>query len=696
MAYFVVEVGTEEMPARFIPGLTGELESGFSSALAEGGLEFGNIRALATPRRLVVIVEDLSPMQRQEERVFTGPPASVAFDKDGNPTKAGQGFARSHGVEANALFLQETPKGEYVAVRKNVGGAAAGTLLPGLCARIFGGLSFPKKMHWNETGVSFGRPIRWIFALIDEQVLPFELAGIPAGRITYGHRVLSDGPIEIATASEYLRRIASEGVVILDPYERRGAIQEKGDALARDKGGAIVWDVDLLAQVANLVEHPVPVLGTFDKKYLDLPREVLLTSMETHQKSFGVAGSDGLLMPYFLTTLNTEPRDLDVVRRGWERVLRARLEDARFFWETDLRTGMDQWTAKLEQVVFLGPLGSMGAKSRRLVALVDHLAESCAPQARIELSRAALLCKADLVSEMVGEFSDLQGIMGGIYARRAGEPETIGQAIYEHYLPAGPGSPVPSTLGGALLAIADKIDTLVGCFGLNMVPTGANDPYGLRRQALGIIRIVIDHGLRLDLGKLIELALSLYSGVAWKNPPEQTRRLVTDFIGQRLRSHFQGEGYDTRQVDAALGAGHSDVRTLALRLAALQRFGRGEGFEEAVLTFKRAANIIRKQGQEEGVALSGEIRAELLAEDAERELARRITEVRPVFEEHFAREEFDRLFALLGELRPAVDRFFDTVMVMTEDRQLRLNRLNLLEGLVAMLGKLADFSALQV
>jgi glycyl-tRNA synthetase beta chain len=684
------------MPARFIPGLIREMEKGFGTALTENGLEFESVRALATPRRLAVVIEGLNPMQRREERVFTGPPAAVAFDKENNPTKAGLGFARSQGVDLSELFLQDSPKGSYVAVRKSVGGTAAAALLPEICIRIITGLNFPKKMHWNASAVAFGRPIRWVLALLDETVIPFDLAGLGSGRTTFGHRVLGPGPFELHTASEYRELMSQRGAVVLDPDERRRMIREGGASLALREGGTIVWKEELLDQVSNLVEHPVPVLGGFDRTYLDLPREVLLTSMETHQKSFGVAAGNGELLPFFLTTLNTEPTDVAVVRKGWERVLRARLEDARFFWETDLKTGMDQWMARLDQVIFLGPLGSMGAKTRRLAALTDHLADRVGPELKVELSRAALLAKADLVSEMVGEFSDLQGIMGGIYARKQGESEMVSSAIYEQYLPAGPASPVPSTMGGALLAIADKCDTLVGCFGLNMVPTGANDPYGLRRQALGIIRIVLEHKLKLDLGELVDRAILLYSGASWKNEPESTKQLMLEFIGQRLKPHFQAEGYETRQVEAAIGAGFLDVRSLALRLAALNRFSQSPGFEESVLTFKRAANIIRKQGQEEGVPLTGAVREELLQEDAEKELFLRLAEVGPLFDEHFGSEDFDRLFALLGELRPVVDRFFDSVMVMSEDREQRLNRLNLLQWLVGMLGELSDFAALQV
>jgi glycyl-tRNA synthetase beta chain len=484
--------------------------------------------------------------------------------------------------------------------------------------------------------------------------------------------------------------------VVIDPQERKRSIMEDGQRKAQAVGGALIPNERLLEEVSGLVEYPRPILGAFDERYLELPAEVLLTSMESHQKSFGVRGPEGQLLNHFLTVLNIEPEDVELVRKGWQRVLKARLEDARFFWEDDIKASFDDWLAKLEHVVFLGPLGSMADKSRRIEMLCAWLATPHGAPLTDELPVAGKYAKCDLVSEMVYEFDTLQGIMGGIYARRQGMPENVARAIYEQYLPAGAESSVPETLPGALLSMADKMDTLVGIFGLDKAPTGAADPYALRRAALAVSRIIIEHDLRIDLDSFIEKAIDGYAGRELKLSPAETTAKLKDFFAGRLKALFTGQGMDTLVVEAAIGAGITDIRTLAMRLAALDEFSRRPDFEQSVLTFKRAANIIRKQGAEAGVKLTGRYEESLLQEEAERKLAARIHEVAPRFEELWAADAYGELLKLLGELRPSVDEFFDNVMVMADDPKLKLNRLNLLEALVAMLGRLADFNALQV
>jgi glycyl-tRNA synthetase beta chain len=424
---------------------------------------------------------------------------------------------------------------------------------------------------------------------------------------------------------------------------------------------------------------------------------VLLTSMESHQKSFGVQGADGALLPYFLTVLNLRPPDGVQVRNGWERVLRARLEDARFFWKTDLAGSFDTWLTALDAVIFLGPLGSMGEKTRRLKALCGWLARTCAPenaQLAQHAERAGRLCKADLVTGMVGEFDSLQGIMGGIYARGMGEADAVADAIAEHYHPAGPDSALPGTDAGALLSVADKADTLVGCFGLGLIPTGAADPNALRRCALGISRIITERGYRLDIRELFAEAFTLYGDRPWKIGREECLARLEDFFGARLKNLCISQGRQTLLVEAALGADFSDVWAAGRRLAALERLSAREDFALSVQTFKRVANIIRKQAA--GMDLSGQWIEALLADPAEKALAGRLVTLLPRFDELWAQDDFDALFALLQELRPTVDAFFDKVMVMCEDAAVRANRLNLLRALVQRLERLADFAALQI
>jgi len=694
MSEFILEIGTEEMPARFVPRLGEELIEIFERLLAEARIDHAGVRAFATPRRLVAHVSGLALTQRLEEEIVSGPPTRIAY-ADGRLTKAGLGFAKTQGVDEADLFVQETPKGEYLAAKKKVGGGRTQDILPGLCLTAFKSLSFPKRMHWGSLDFLFGRPLRWVLALLDADIVPLEIAGLTSGRVTHGHRVLGPGPWTVDSASEYFDVIRDKGNVVLDARERLDLVRAEGDRLAAGLGGAVVWDEGLLLEVANLVEFPRPILGEFARLYLELPAQVLLTSMQSHQKSFGIRGADGNLLPYFLTTLNIEPLNMAVVKKGWERVLKARLEDARFFWEADLATDLDQWLTKLDSVVFLGPLGSMGAKSRRLERLCGRLAEACnLPVA--DMRRAGRLAKADLMSAMVYEFDSLQGVMGGIYARKRGESELAAQAIAEQYLPAGPDSPVPTTLSGALLAIADKADTLAGCFGLGMIPTGAADPYALRRSALGISRIIMEHGLRLRLDEVLAWAQEGYADVQWKLAPDEALAKMLDFFGLRLRALFAGGEADSRVADAALGAGFADIRTLKMRFDALATFSRQPDFEQAVLTFKRAANIIRKQGAEAGAALSANVDEARLEMEQERVLAASLRESAGRFEELWAADDFAGLFAMLGELRPAVDAFFDHVMVMAEDASLRQNRLNILFTLVERLGRLADFGALQV
>ena len=695
MATFVLEIGSEEVPSRFLPTEEQELETRFTAALEENALEHGKIRALSTPRRAILVVEDLNPVQTEREEVVAGPPVRVAYDADGKPTKALEGFVRTNGCTLDDVFRQETPKGEYVAVRKRIGGAAAGDLLATICPAIITALPFAKRMRWGANHVAYARPLRWIVALLDGEVVPFEVGPVTSGRETCGHRIHGRGPFSVAHANDLLPLLADKGGITPLPADRRAAIISGGDAQAAAVGGKVLWKDSLLREVEGLTEHPVPLLGDFDASYLEVPREVLLTSMESHQKSFGVEGPDGALLPHFLTVLNLTSEDMGLVKRGWERVLRARLEDARFFWHADLRATFDSWLEKLDHVIFIGRLGSMGEKTRRLESLCRHLAETVADGkvSPDDAARAGRLSKADLVSGMVGEFDTLQGIMGGIYAERKGESPVVAQALKEQYLPAGPETPLPASLGGALLSLADKADTLAGCFGLGMIPTGAADPNGLRRCAIGILRIVLEYGLTLDLRSLFARALELYGDRPWKLAPNEAVDKLLDFMAGRLRNYWQGQGEDTLLVDATLGAGSEDIRDAGLRLAALAAFSREAGYAEAVQTFKRVANIVRKQA---GDDLRDQWDDALLQEEAEKNLAAVLRDLLPRLDTLRGTGDYAAALKTLLEVRPAVDAFFDGVMVMCDDAALRRNRLAMLNALGSRFARLADFAALQM
>lgn len=695
---FILEIGYEEMPAGFLPDMEEQIRAKLPEALAGARLEADAMRVVSTPRRLVAYCASMAVTQRIEDELLIGPPWKAAFGPDGRPQKPALGFAAGHGAAPEDLFSHDTPRGAYAALRKQVGGGSALEILPKVVHDLIAGLGFAKKMHWADGEFQFGRPLRWLLCLLGPDVVPASVAGIKADRLTYGHRVMGPGPWTVPDAAAYWDIVRDQGRVLVDGVARGEQILAQGDSLAEARDARIIWKQSLLDEVVQLVEHPRAILGGFDPVYLELPRAVLLTSMEKHQKSFGVEDREGTLTPYFLTVINLRPRDEHLVRKGWERVLKARLEDARFFYQVDCRAGVGTWLAMLDQVTFLAPLGSMGDKSRRLERLSRGLAKRFAPSFEHMAARAGLLAKTDLVSEMVKEFAELQGVMGGIYAARSGEPDDVSAAISEHYLPLGPDSAVPLSRLGAVLAMADKADTLAGCFGLNMIPTGAADPYALRRAALGFCRIVLEHGLRLDLCELLREALENYEQVEWKLMPQEALERLLEFFSQRLRAFFISQGHATRIVDAAVGAGFGDVFALRARVVALEEFSRAEDFTASVQTFKRMANIVRKQAMEteEGRSLTGEYREDLMTERQERELARAWRELLPRWEALWAEDRFGALLGLLREVKPLVDDLFDHVMVMCPEAELRVNRLNLLKSMMDRFGRLADFAALQV
>lgn len=702
---FLLEIGTEELPSRFLPGLERELTEKCADALAQAGLGYMDFEYAGTPRRNALYITGLAAETRRSEEIVSGPPLRIAYDKDGNPTKAAEGFAKTQGVPFDALFVQETKKGQYLAVRKQTGGEKALDVLKAAMPDIIQSLSFPKRMHWGDGDFTFARPLRWVVALLDADVVPFTVGGVESGRMTHGHRVHGPGPFALAKASDYFNLMKNSAAVMPKAADRRALIIRRGDELAKAAGGQVLWKDSLLDEVQGLCEHPVPLLGSFDSSFLEIPEEVLLTSMEVNQKSFGLRGPDGALLPHFLTVLNITPKNESLVRKGWERVLHARLEDARFFWKTDLKTDFALWLDRLDKVIFLAPVGSMGDKGRRVSALAGFMAEQLGHTYGVgkpDAERAGRLAKADLVSEMVGEFDSLQGIMGSIYAARKGENAVVAQALAEQYLPAGPDSPLPETPCGALVSMADKLDTLAGCFGLGMIPTGTADPYALRRCALGIARILIDRKIRLDVRALFAKAQELYGDKPWKLQPADALEKLTDFFLQRLKNYFVGQGMDTLLVEAVLPADNGvsetpekvDVWSVTGRLEALREFSARPDFAQAVQTFKRAANIIRKQADSE--KLDGRYDATLMHDAAEKKLAERLESVLPEFETLWRQDEYAKLFTLLHTLRPEVDAFFTDVMVICEDPTLRRNRLNLLYKLVTCLRRLADFDALQV
>lgn len=695
MARFVLEIGTEEMPSRFLKVEEDVLERLCEEALSADNLAHGGMRAMATPRRLALLVEDVADTQAKTELIVIGPPLNIAYDRAGAPTKALMGFAAGNGVSVADVFPHKTEKGEYVACRVKCGGKPAREVLAEICPKIIEALPFAKSMRWGSNTIFYARPVRWILALLGSVIVPFTVGPVVSGRTVAGHRVHGAGPFQLDHADNYESLLTSKCNVVVDPAKRREIICEGGNALAKKAGGKIIWKESLLDEVVGLVEQPVPLLGDFDPSYLEIPEEVLLTSMETHQKSFGLrASNNGRLLPHFLTVLNIKPADMGLVKRGWERVLRARLEDARFFWRADLADTFEAWQEKLDHVIFIGALGSMGDKSRRIARLCKWLAKYLSPEGLDPAlaERAGSLAKADLVSAIVGEFDTLQGVMGGIYAEKAGEDHVVAKAISEQYLPAGPDTQLPESAAGAILSIADKADTLVGCFGLNKTPTGAADPNGLRRCALGIIRILVAWKWSLDVGMLFELAHEFYGDIKWKLSREEALKKLLDFFQGRLRNYFISLGYETVLVDAVLAADSQNPADVKARLDALAAFGKKPEYVQAAQTLKRVENMGKKSGDD----ASGLWDKTLLSNDAEKVLSASLEALLPKLDAALLNGDYGVVLDSLDELRAPVDNFFDNVLVLCNDAALRQNRLQMLNAIRSRFAKIARFSILQI
>ncbi|MBQ7456954.1 MAG: glycine--tRNA ligase subunit beta [Desulfovibrio sp.] len=688
MSTFVLEIGSEEIPARFLPGAATMFGDMWREVFKQTHIPFGALDVFTTPRRLVLEVRDLAEIQEEQDVVVVGPAKRVAYDAQGTPTKALEGFLRANTDGYQELFEQETEKGLYVCVRKRVGGKPSATIIQQAAPQIILGLPFAKKMRWGANQIAFARPIHWILALLDDAVVPFTVGPLTSDRITMGHRVHGKGAISVPHATMYRTIMDEDCGVVLDQAERKAYIQDEGDRIVKKVDGRVVWKEDLLEEVVGLVEHPVVVLGDFDPKYLELPREVLLTSMEKHQKSFGVEAENGTLLPHFVPVANVLAKDPLVVQKGWERVLHARLEDARFFWREDQKVGFAPWQEKLDGVIFVAGLGTMGDKTRRLAPLASFIATELFPEKKELLplaERAGLLSKADLVSGMVGEFDTLQGIMGGIYAEVFGEDPMVANALKEQYLPAGPETALPKTELGAILSLADKFDTLIGCFGIKKIPTGAADPFALRRAALGIIRVLAEYGWSLSLAKVFAKAQSLYTGCTWKVSAEKALAMVLDFVGGRLSNYLQGQ-YPTIEIEACMRAGFDSIPDLLARLHALHAFTESVAYVPSVQILKRIANILQKK------TIDTPFSAALLQEDAEKDLANALA----VLREYTTSTDYPMLLALLPTFRAPVDAFFEKVMVISEDEQITANRMALLNILHSFYGRICQVSCLQI
>ncbi|MGD8961450.1 MAG: glycine--tRNA ligase subunit beta [Desulfobacterales bacterium] len=701
METFLLEIGTEEIPAGYIKPALDALASTLQKKMSEARIEHGSAKIFGTPRRLAVRIENVAIKQRPLKTELTGPPVKVGLDASGKPTMAAKKFAEKAGVKIAQLRVKKTKKGAYFCAVKKERGLATRTLLKDILPKAILATPFPKTMRWADQDISFARPIHSCLALLGSKIITLKLGNVNANRYTSGHYFMNPGRIKIDSADDYSRRL--KGVqVIVDLAERRKAVQSEIAAAAKKVGGRILPDKDLVDIVTNLVEYPVAIAGEFDKEFLELPDEVLITAMREHQKYFAVINKAGRLLPYFIAVNNTKARDMKLVAKGHERVLRARLADAQFFYEGDLEVSNNQRVEKLKGVLFQAQLGTMYDKAQRVakigkfiaktvdVGLTDETQEN---GLKAQVVRAAKLCKADLVSQVVGEFPKLQGVMGRVYATIARELTTVSAAIEEHYRPTYSGGPLPETITGSVLSIADKIDSICGCFSVGLTPTGASDPYALRRQGIGIIQIMNDKGFSFSLRKLIKKSLSQFELKDSDALKTLTRKVYT-FLQNRILQLLADQGYAKDTIAAVVEVSIDNVPNLWSRLEALESLKAKPDFEPLAVAFKRAVNILKKSGKQQGRPRPGELKETLFEHESEAALFAAYQKVEKKVSDAIQKGLYEKALQDIATLRGPVDAFFDGVMVLADDRSVRSNRLALLEHIAALFGQIADFSKL--
>ena len=696
----LLEVGSEEIPAGMLPKVEEDLRANLEKLLAAENLSDGvTVESFSAPRRLVAHVVGLREKQADVVNEVTGPPKSVAYDAVGEPTRAAHSFAEKQGLSLKELYIVKTAKGEYLAAKQVKRGRTAEQILSELLPRVIHDLSWPRLMTWTGIdGARFIRPIRWIVALVNGKPLKFSFAGVTAGDTTFGHRFLGKGPLRVKDFADYEKKLKANGIIVR-PSERGEKISKELAAHTKRNGYRIHEDAELLKLVTYLNECPSVLEGNFDPAFLALPDEILITVMRGHQKYFAVEKRSGEVAPHFLAVINLPKDPKGLVRAGHERVLRARLADAQFFWESDQKCRLADYLPKLERVTYESRLGSYRDKVERVRAIARWLSEqwfnSGLMQAHVaEADRAAELSKCDLATEMVREFTELQGIVGGLYARAQGEPDAVADAIYDHYRPVGLEDPIPRNLTGCAVALGDKLDSVVGCFAVGLVPTGSSDPYALRRAALGIVKIILERKLPVS----ISLAVGAAAKALLTNPPKRGVTLeqetqVVEFLLDRAKFVLrEREKFSYDEVNAVFRAGVDDLVDAHKRLVALKAIRKSKNFEPLAVSFKRIRNILEKSNykKEEGRA----IQTELFESGAERELFSAVRAAAAKVQAQKRAGKYQEALEVVAGLRKAVDDFFESVMVMAENEAVRQNRLALLAEILREFTTIADFSEL--
>lgn len=677
----LLEIGTEEIPARFMPGILSQLESLSKSKLSDLRVGFSEIQAVGTPRRLALIVRDLAEFQNDMESENKGPSIKIAFDANGLPTKAAMGFARGQGIEVSQLVV----KGEYVYAMIHQAGRPAAEILPEMLSELIASLNFPKNMRWGNLDMRFVRPVRWLIALYGSEIVPFNVAGVESSNTTRGHRFLSKGEIVVKSADDYFTKLA-ENHVMVDQNLRRKVIREQVEKIAINQGGTANIDEDLLEEVVYLVEYPTALCGKFEEEYLQLPSEAIITPMREHQRYFPVMSHEGKLLPVFITVRNGGSDYIDIVRQGNERVLRARLSDARFFFEEDKKVALIDRLDKLKTIVFQEGLGTLYDKTQRIEKLAAFIVQNTGADECLitDIARAAKLSKADLVTAMVYEFTELQGVMGREYALLNGEKPIVADAIYEHYLPRFAGDSLPTGIGGRVISIADKLDNIVATFSRGLIPTGSQDPYALRRQALGIVNILIDSKYDLSLNKLIFESMNLL-GITGEDKRKNLAVDIQEFFRLRIKNVLSDEGIRYDVIDAVMAVDTDNIYDTLLRARAVAAVNRTEDMRKAVQAFTRAGNLAKNAAEKS-------IDPALFSVEAEKMLYHAYEKSLQSANEMTRNKNYIAALNIMAELTAPIDSFFDAVMVMDKNEAIKNNRLALLKAITGLALRVADLS----
>ena len=686
----VLEIGTEEIPAQYMENALKDLNRLAKKYLEESSINHKEIKVYGTPRRLILFIFHIKDKQEDIFQKIKGPAYSIAYNKDSQPQKPALKFAQSQGVNVGDLIVEDTKKGKYIFASNSIIGQPTIDLLSQIFPKIIKGMQFPKSMSWGEKSLRFIRPIRWILALYGNKIIKFNLNGLDSENITYGHRLLAPQKIKISSTQEYFKKL-EKSYVIIDPQIRENIVKTDLKQIIKEINGKKIINEKQLKEIVYLVEYPNAILGRYDKKYLELPKDVLTVVMEKHQKYFPVFKNKDELLPLFIVIINNSKKYASKIREGNENVLRARLEDAKFFYHEDQKIPLEKRVDKLKNVIFQENLGSLFDKTKRLELLCDYISDSLQVEQKVkkDLLRAAHLCKADLITEMVKEFPELQGIMGKEYAILSGERKEVAEAIFEHYLPRFSGGRLPLTKSGMILGIADKVDSIIGCFVMGLTPTGSQDPYGLRRQSRGKIAIILKNNLQISLKDIIWKSLSLYKesvSVELKIDENEIASQILYFLKQRVKNIFLEDGIRYDVIDAVLAVdSDGDVVDIKHRIKVIEELCNQPIFGKILNSSSRVLNLSKNSEETE-------IDRSLLKEKAEVRLYHNYENNYPRIKEFISNKEYKKVFNLLGDLCEPVGEFFDQVLVMDKDEEIRKNRISLIKKIGILFNQVADLS----